>query len=160
MTPDAALIRLRQYGERTSTWSTATYNDGAEKGLHEIALTLAAEMDRLRSETAGLRQGAERQEARTEYIAKQALRWKAEADGRKQYGEKLRAELAAKPAEVLAEAADAVAELRDTTDMNAADGNRYDFRQRVALRDAEDRIRRLASKPRAMADEAATGGAS
>jgi broad specificity phosphatase PhoE len=69
---------------------------------------LLAEIDRLRSETVGLRQGIERQEARTEYIAKQALRWKAEADGRKEYGEKLhaeldrlRAELAALPAPVV-----------------------------------------------------------
>ncbi|MFJ6316067.1 hypothetical protein ACIQJW_08300 [Streptomyces californicus] len=50
MTPDAALARLRQYGERTSTWSTATYNDGTEKALHQIAVTLAAEVDRLREE--------------------------------------------------------------------------------------------------------------
>ncbi|MDK0525055.1 hypothetical protein [Streptomyces sp. ML-6] len=49
MTPDAALARLRQYGERTSTWSTATYNDGTEKALHEIALTLAAEVEQLRA---------------------------------------------------------------------------------------------------------------
>ncbi|MDX2732823.1 hypothetical protein [Streptomyces sp. PA03-2a] len=62
---------------------------------------LLAELNRLRSETAGLRQGIERQEARTEHIAKQALRWKAEADGRKKYGEKLRAELAALPAPVV-----------------------------------------------------------
>lgn len=50
MTPDAALARLRQYGERTSTWSTATYNDGTEKALHQIAVSLAAEVDRLRGE--------------------------------------------------------------------------------------------------------------
>ncbi|MFB7222397.1 hypothetical protein [Streptomyces sp. NPDC056227] len=49
MTPDAALARLRQYGERTSTWSTATYSDGTEKALHEIAVSLAAEVDRLRA---------------------------------------------------------------------------------------------------------------
>ncbi|MFF5422131.1 hypothetical protein, partial [Streptomyces misionensis] len=48
MTPDVALTRLQQYGERTSTWSTATYNDDAEKALHEIALTLATEVDRLK----------------------------------------------------------------------------------------------------------------
>lgn len=34
MTPDAALARLRQYGESTTGWSTATYNDGTEKALH------------------------------------------------------------------------------------------------------------------------------
>ncbi|MGW0780344.1 hypothetical protein [Streptomyces sp. NPDC002913] len=50
MTPDVALTRLRQYGERTSTWSTATYNDGTEKALHGIALTLASEVERLRAE--------------------------------------------------------------------------------------------------------------
>lgn len=45
MTPDVALTRLRQYGERTSTWSTATYNDGTEKALHQIALSLASEVE-------------------------------------------------------------------------------------------------------------------
>ncbi|MEU7738221.1 hypothetical protein AB0B51_35095 [Streptomyces griseus] len=48
MTPDVALTRLRQYGERTSTWSTATYNDGTEKALHQIAVSLASEVERLR----------------------------------------------------------------------------------------------------------------
>ncbi|MHB9862156.1 hypothetical protein [Streptomyces sp. YIM S03343] len=43
-----AEIRLAQYGERTSTWSTATYNDGTEKALHEIAIGLKEEIDRLR----------------------------------------------------------------------------------------------------------------
>ncbi|MFE3429832.1 hypothetical protein [Streptomyces sp. NPDC059171] len=54
MTPDAALARLRQYGERTSTWSTATHNDGTEKALHQIAVTLAGEVDRLRAQVAEL----------------------------------------------------------------------------------------------------------
>ncbi|MFF8716213.1 hypothetical protein ACF07T_32980 [Streptomyces sp. NPDC015184] len=53
MTPDAALTRLRQYGERTSTWSTATYDSGTEQALHEIALTLAAELDRLSDDLTG-----------------------------------------------------------------------------------------------------------
>jgi hypothetical protein len=44
-----AEIRLAQYGQRTSAWSTATYNDGTEKALHEIALGLKAEVDRLRA---------------------------------------------------------------------------------------------------------------
>lgn len=57
MTPDAALIRLRQYGERTSTWSTATYDSGTEKALHEIALTLAAEVSRLRARVTDLEVG-------------------------------------------------------------------------------------------------------
>lgn len=47
-----AEIRLAQYGQRTSTWSTATYNDGTEKALHDIALGLKAEVDRLRAELA------------------------------------------------------------------------------------------------------------
>lgn len=50
-----AEIRLAQYGERTSTWSTATYNDGTEKALHEIALGLKSEVDRLRAELAAAR---------------------------------------------------------------------------------------------------------
>ncbi|MFE7233923.1 hypothetical protein ACFVAF_25300 [Streptomyces sp. NPDC057596] len=45
-----AEIRLAQYSERTSTWSTATYNDGTEKALHEIALGLKAELDRVRDQ--------------------------------------------------------------------------------------------------------------
>lgn len=49
MTPDMALARLRHYGERTSNWSTATYNDGTEKALHHIAVSLAAEVERLRA---------------------------------------------------------------------------------------------------------------
>ena len=49
MTPEAALVRLRQYGERTSAWSTATYDSGTEKSLHQIAQTLADENTRLRA---------------------------------------------------------------------------------------------------------------
>lgn len=45
----SAEIRLAQYGERTKTWSTATYDSGTEKALHEIALGLKAEVDRLRA---------------------------------------------------------------------------------------------------------------
>ncbi|GGS41598.1 hypothetical protein F2B00_03580 [Streptomyces parvus] len=54
MTSDAALARLRQYGERTSTWSTATYNDGTERALHQIAVTLAGEVADLRARVAEL----------------------------------------------------------------------------------------------------------
>ncbi|MER5815427.1 hypothetical protein [Streptomyces californicus] len=63
MTPDVALARLRQYGERTSTWSTATHHDGTEKALHQIAVSLAAEVDRLRAEMSRWRERT--QEAET-----------------------------------------------------------------------------------------------
>ncbi|MGW1433092.1 hypothetical protein ACWD6K_31290 [Streptomyces sp. NPDC002431] len=53
MTPNTALIRLRQYGERTSTWSTATYDSGTERALYEIALTLAAEVNQLSNDLTG-----------------------------------------------------------------------------------------------------------
>lgn len=35
-----AEVRLEQYGRRTKTWSTATYDSGTEKALHEIACQL------------------------------------------------------------------------------------------------------------------------
>lgn len=54
MTPEAALVRLRQYGERTSTWSTATYDSGTERTLHQIAQTLADENARLNARVAEL----------------------------------------------------------------------------------------------------------
>lgn len=55
MTAQAASIRLAQYGAGTrKTWSTATYDSGAEKALHEIALTLDAEVVRLRARVAVL----------------------------------------------------------------------------------------------------------
>jgi hypothetical protein len=50
LSPEVALLRLAQYGERTSTWSTATYNDGSEKALYEIALTLADRVAELEAE--------------------------------------------------------------------------------------------------------------
>ena len=51
MSVDTALSRLAQYGQRTKTWSTATYDSGNERGLHQIALTLAGEVRRLRAGT-------------------------------------------------------------------------------------------------------------
>jgi hypothetical protein len=51
--PIPAEIRLAQYGDR-STWSTATYDSGTEKSLHEIALELKAELDRVRIRVAEL----------------------------------------------------------------------------------------------------------
>jgi hypothetical protein len=44
-----AEIRLAQYTE-DKTWSTATYNNGTEKALHEIAVGLKAELDRVRKQ--------------------------------------------------------------------------------------------------------------
>lgn len=60
-----------------------------------------------------------------------------------------KAMLAAYHAETLREAADVVAELAQTTDVNVAEYPRYDSRQRLALATAE-------SKLRYMADEAAS----
>lgn len=53
LTADQALVRLGQYRERASAWSTATYNDGTERALAEIAGALAAEVERLRAITDG-----------------------------------------------------------------------------------------------------------
>lgn len=47
LTPHAAQVRLAQYGERAKS-----YGSGIEKALYEIALTLSAEVDRLRTELA------------------------------------------------------------------------------------------------------------
>ncbi|KUF18414.1 hypothetical protein [Streptomyces silvensis] len=51
MTPEAALVRLRQYQERTApTWSTASYGgSSAEVTLAEIGRVLAAEVETLRA---------------------------------------------------------------------------------------------------------------
>ncbi|MVO84133.1 hypothetical protein GPA10_04950 [Streptomyces sp. p1417] len=51
MTPEAALVRLRQYQERLApTWSTASYGgSSAEVTLAEIARVLAAEVETLRA---------------------------------------------------------------------------------------------------------------
>lgn len=46
--PTTAEIRLAQYGDH-STWSNATYSSSGEKTLHEIALGLKAQIDRLRT---------------------------------------------------------------------------------------------------------------
>ncbi|MGW7710901.1 hypothetical protein [Streptomyces sp. NPDC054771] len=85
MTPDVALARLRQYGERTSTWSTATYNDGAEKALHEIALTLAAEVNRLSNDLTGAfldRHEEEQESARLRLALESARRGRRERRAR------------------------------------------------------------------------------
>ncbi|MEU2403337.1 hypothetical protein ABZ609_03290 [Streptomyces rubiginosohelvolus] len=55
---------------------------------------LLAEVDRLREELAGLKQGYARLEARCDHIAKAAVSWRKEADGRKAYGLTLRARVA------------------------------------------------------------------
>jgi hypothetical protein len=57
-----------------------------------------AERDQAQARVAELeeasRQGSDRWRARCDHIARQGLRWKAEAEGRKEYGEKLRARVA------------------------------------------------------------------
>ncbi|MDJ0342189.1 hypothetical protein QMK19_03185 [Streptomyces sp. H10-C2] len=51
MSPHAAQIRLAQYGERAE-FTVATYGNGTAQALHQIALTLSAEVDRLTAELA------------------------------------------------------------------------------------------------------------
>lgn len=58
MTAHAASVRLGQYGARPKTWSTATYDSGAEKALHEIAVALDTEVKRLRARVAELESAA------------------------------------------------------------------------------------------------------
>ncbi|MFJ1696224.1 hypothetical protein ACIOHC_13895 [Streptomyces sp. NPDC088252] len=53
LTVSAAEIRLAQYGEQSGL-RVATYDSGTEKALHQIALTLLAELDRVRAELAAL----------------------------------------------------------------------------------------------------------
>jgi predicted nucleic acid-binding Zn-ribbon protein len=53
-----AEIRLAQYGERTNTWSTATYGSGTEKALCEIALELRETIQQLRTTLAEVRSDA------------------------------------------------------------------------------------------------------
>ncbi|MFJ8538102.1 hypothetical protein [Streptomyces sp. NPDC093591] len=73
MSLKAALIRLAQYGERTSTWSTATYDSGAEKALHEIAVTLDAALKSGRERyKAGLRRADEQVNAMSEELKRYA----------------------------------------------------------------------------------------
>ncbi|NYV73105.1 hypothetical protein [Streptomyces sp. UH6] len=65
------------------------------------------------------RQWGERWQARCDHLAKQGLRWKAEADGRKKYGEKLRARVA----ELEAQAATAPGEALRKAAKTLRDGN-------------------------------------
>jgi hypothetical protein len=88
MTPKAARVRLAQYGERTKTWSTATYNSGTERALHEIALTLLAEAEA----AAELRTELEQRTTLLREVQATARRRAAEAEGRKTYGDRLAAE--------------------------------------------------------------------
>ncbi|MER5613236.1 hypothetical protein [Streptomyces sp. NPDC002215] len=53
LTAHAAEIRLAQYSESAGL-RVATYGNGTEKALHQIALALLAELDRLRAELAAL----------------------------------------------------------------------------------------------------------
>lgn len=73
MSVHAASIRLAQYGERASTWSTATYDSGTEKALHEIALTFQARVDEVERaytfDTAALKARIAELEAQREALA-------------------------------------------------------------------------------------------
>ncbi|MEU0332198.1 hypothetical protein [Streptomyces sp. NPDC006193] len=62
-----AEIRLSQYVQRTSTWSTATHNDGTEKALYEIALGLKGEVDRLRAKLANVTRQRDHWHAEVQY---------------------------------------------------------------------------------------------
>lgn len=45
-----AEVRLGQYSERTKTWSTATYDSGTERALHEIACALRDTLEEVRDQ--------------------------------------------------------------------------------------------------------------
>ena len=45
-----AEVRLGQYSERTKTWSTATYDSGTERALHEIACGLRDALEEVRDQ--------------------------------------------------------------------------------------------------------------
>jgi hypothetical protein len=74
MTPEVARVRLAQYGERTKTWSTATYDSGTERALHEIAVALLAEADALRARLAKYERPAEADGITRRIAPTQALR--------------------------------------------------------------------------------------
>lgn len=78
----AELARLRAERHTTNT------------ALSEAAEHLRVQRDRIAELETASRQSSERWQARCDHIAKQGLRWKAEADGRKAHGEKLRARVA------------------------------------------------------------------
>lgn len=66
-----AEVRLGQYGERTKTWSTATYDSGTERALYEIACGLRDTLEETRDQrnaarllVAGLKERVAELEAR------------------------------------------------------------------------------------------------
>ncbi|WP_435246401.1 hypothetical protein [Streptomyces sp. NRRL F-5630] len=131
LTPDVALVRLRQYGERTSTWSTATYNDGTEQVLADIARTLGAEVTRLREQVRDL--------AKTvEYFAQQSSR-------RRDRIAQLDAELAARPSR--AEALRGAAEVLDALPADATSFDRAEHKYRGGA--AAETLRRMADEAEA-----------
>ncbi|MFD6128663.1 hypothetical protein ACFWC2_14315 [Streptomyces diastaticus] len=104
LTPDAALVRLRQYGERTQTWSTATYNNGTELALHQIATTLGTEVTRLRGELDNRSsQYAEAAAALAEEVLRSGKRIR-EHDADREEMEHLRSQLAAADTSVVCDA--------------------------------------------------------
>ncbi|RZF02914.1 hypothetical protein [Streptomyces albidoflavus] len=104
LTPDAALVRLSLYGERTKTWSTATHDTGTERALHEIATTLGAEVTRLRVELAArTSQYAEAAAALAEEVLRSGKRIR-EHDADREEMEHLRSQLAAADTSVVCDA--------------------------------------------------------
>lgn len=104
MTPDAALVRLSLYGERTKTWSTATHDTGTERALHQIATTLGAEVTRLRVELdARSSQYAEAAAALAEEVLRSGKRIR-EHDADREEMEHLRSQLAAADTSVVCDA--------------------------------------------------------
>ena len=83
------------------------------------------------------RQWAERWQARCDHIAKQGLRWKAEADGRKKHGEKLRARVA----ELEAERHTTNEALSDAAEQLRANRDRIRELERPAVEAKRDEVR-------------------
>ena len=68
----------------------ASLKDAADQ-IAKLESDLGAATARVAELETASRQGADRWQARCDHIAKQGLRWKAEAEGRKEHGDKLQA---------------------------------------------------------------------
>lgn len=72
-----AEVRLEQYGRRTKTWSTATYDSGTEKALHEIACQLRDALEETRDQRNSARLKVMGLEARVAELEKAAVEARA-----------------------------------------------------------------------------------